>query len=75
MMSELHDKIVIELTPWEAEQLNKGLKYLVDCHICNPENVKRIPDESLKAVSWIITFRINTLNKDHYIGKTKVHTR
>jgi hypothetical protein len=74
-MEQPDKNVIIELSLWEAQQLNEGLKYLIDCHVCNPEVVKRIPEPSLKAVSWCIAFRVNKLGKVFHIGKSVIHTR
>lgn len=58
---EKDNKILIELSQWEADQLHEGIRYLIDKHVTNPENFKTIPDATLKAVAWIIAFNTNRL--------------
>ena len=54
---------IIELEPWEAEKMNIGLKYLIETHIQKLDNFKDVPDEELKAVSWLIAFRHSTFDE------------
>lgn len=56
MNMDLSKKIVIEISPGEAQNLSSGLKYLNQNLLSSPENVENIPAETLKSLSWLIAF-------------------
>lgn len=57
MEKDIDIKKVIELSTWETENLNRGLKYLIESQLKSPEKVKDIPEDDLKSVAWLITWR------------------
>lgn len=61
-MENTERKITIELSQWQFEKLNAGLKYLIGKHIENPANFRDIPDGELKAISYLIVWRAQTFD-------------
>lgn len=50
-------KIIIELSEWEAGQMNIALQFLIDDYVKDIENFKEVPNDCLKAMSWLIAWK------------------
>jgi len=59
-MDEKDNIKVINLSTWEADTLNKNLQYLINQQLSKPEVFKQIPEENLKDLSWLMTWRTLT---------------
>jgi hypothetical protein len=57
------DKIKIELLPWEARHLNTGVKYLIESQLKGQNDVKNVPPDVVKSLSYLIAWRSFTFDK------------
>lgn len=48
---------MIQLSSWETENMNRGLKYLIDGQLKSPDKMRDIPEAELKSVAWLTTWR------------------